>query len=72
VRQTAPTALEDLGVVPIRCGKRLRDGSAKHGVFAGGAPVIEEDVAEGVTGLFDVDGKFGLADGRRQLGVLEE
>ena len=70
-RYCSPT-LEDLGVVPIRCGERLRDGRAEHRVFAGGAPVVEENVAEGVTGLFNIDGEIGLADGRRQFGVIEE
>ena len=30
------SALEDLGVEPIRCGETLRDGRAEHDVFAGG------------------------------------
>ena len=55
-------ALEDLGVVPIRGGERLRDGGTEHDVFAGGAPVVEEDPAEGMTSLFDIDGKIRLAD----------
>ena len=66
------SALEDLGVVPIRGGERLRDGGAEHDVFAGGAPVVEEYPTQGVTGLFDIDREIGLADRRGQLGVFEE
>src|SRR5829696_4874553 len=62
---------EDLGVVPIRGGERLRNGGAEHRVFAGGAPIVEEHPTEGVARLFDIDGKIGLANRRRQFGVVE-
>jgi hypothetical protein len=65
-------ALEDLGVVAVGGGEGLGDGKAEHGVFPGGPPVVEEDIAQGVPGLVNVDGELWLADGRGQLGNAEE